>query len=61
MEDTSPEIKQMQLKIWLAKPPEERLRIALEDNEAQFALWNELKKNLTDNNPERARKPFTGA
>ncbi len=46
MEDTSPEIKKIHLKIWLAKPPEERLRIALEDNEAQFALWRELKKNL---------------
>ena len=46
MEDTSPEIKKLQLAIWLSKPPQERLRIALEDNEAQFALWNELKKNL---------------
>ncbi len=43
--DTSPEIKQKQLEIWLSKPPEERLRITLEDNDALFAFWNELKKS----------------
>jgi hypothetical protein len=45
MDDTPPHIKQLQLAIWLAKSPEERLRLTLEDNDALFALWAELKKN----------------
>jgi hypothetical protein len=43
--DTSPEVRQKQLEIWLSKPPMERLRITLEDNDALFAFWDELKKN----------------
>jgi len=45
MDDTPLHIKQLQLAIWLAKPAEERLRLTLEDNDALFALWDELKKN----------------
>jgi len=45
MEDTPPHVKQLQLAIWLSKSPEERLRITLEDNDALFALWEELRKN----------------
>jgi hypothetical protein len=45
MNDTPPHIKQLQLEIWLSKPPEERLRITLEDNDALFAFWEEVKKN----------------
>jgi len=52
MEDTPPHIKQKQLEIWLAKPPEERLRLTLEDNDALFALWRELKKNNGKNNTD---------
>jgi hypothetical protein len=55
--DTSPDVKQKQLEIWLSKPPMERLRIALEDNEAQFALFNKLKKNNAEN---KAGKPAGG-
>lgn len=40
MNDTPPEIKKLQLEIWLSKPPMERLRIALEDNDAFFGLVN---------------------
>jgi hypothetical protein len=55
--DTSPDVKQKQLEIWLSKPPMEQLRIALEDNDAQFALFNELKKNNSENKPG---KPAAG-
>jgi len=41
MDDTPAHIKQLQLAIWLAKPPEEWLRLTLEDNDALFALWAE--------------------
>ena len=49
MDDTLPHVKQIQLEIWLSKPPEERLRLTLEDNDALFALWNEIKKNNHEN------------
>ena len=45
MEDTPEHIKQLQLEIWLAKPPEERLRLTLEDNDALYAFWHEGRKN----------------
>jgi hypothetical protein len=45
MDDTPEHVKQLQLAIWLAKPPEERLRITLEDNDALFSLWREIKNN----------------
>ena len=50
MDDTPQHVKQLQLQIWLAKPPEERLRITLEDNDALSAFWRELKKNNTSDN-----------
>jgi hypothetical protein len=49
MDDTPPEIKQLQLDIWLSKTPMERLRTALIDNDAFFSLVNELKKNMPQN------------
>lgn len=44
MEDTPQHIKDLQLKIWLSKPPMERLRQFLVDNEALYMFWNENKK-----------------
>ena len=44
MTDTPENIKQLQLKIWLSKPPMERLRQFLVDNESLFQFWNEAKK-----------------
>ena len=44
MTDTTPEIQQKQLEIWLLKSPMERLRQTLEDNDALFLLWVKLKK-----------------
>jgi hypothetical protein len=42
MEDTPPHVKQIQLEIW--KPPMERLRLTLMDNDALYTLWKGLKK-----------------
>jgi hypothetical protein len=45
MQDTPQHIKDLQLQIWLAKPPMERLRQFLIDNDSFFQLVNEIKKN----------------
>jgi hypothetical protein len=45
MTDTPENIKQLQLKIWLSKPPMERLRQFLVDNGTLFQFWNEAKKS----------------
>jgi hypothetical protein len=44
MSDTPSNIKELQLKIWLSKPPMERLRQMLEDNAALYKFWSEIKK-----------------
>ncbi len=46
MTDTSPNIKELQLKIWLAKSPMERLRQFLIDNEVLYKFWNDSKKKI---------------
>ncbi len=46
MTDTPPNIKELQLKIWLAKPPMERLRQFLIDNEVLYKFWNDSKKKI---------------
>jgi hypothetical protein len=43
MIDTSQDIKNLQLKIWLDKSPMERLRQLMTDNEALIKFWNEVK------------------
>lgn len=43
MTDTPKEIKDLQLKIWLAKSPAERLRQMLVDNEALYKFWAEMR------------------
>ena len=40
MTDTPQHIKDLQLKIWLSKPPMERLRQMMEDNAALFKFWS---------------------
>ncbi|WP_295669945.1 hypothetical protein [uncultured Mucilaginibacter sp.] len=58
MDDTPLHVKQLQLAIWLAKPPEERLRHTLEDNDALFAFWDEIKKNNQQNKSgDQVNKP----
>lgn len=44
MTDTPEHIKALQLKIWLSKPPMERLRQMMIDNEALFKFWNNTAK-----------------
>jgi hypothetical protein len=43
MIDTTQDIKNLQLKIWLEKSPMERLRQFMTDNEALIKFWNEVK------------------
>ncbi len=59
MTDTSSEIKQKQLEIWLSKTPAERLRITLEDNDALFKLWDVLKKNYQENKGKKPSEPLS--
>lgn len=40
MTDTPQHIKDLQLKIWLSKPPMERLRLTLENNEVLLHFWS---------------------
>ena len=46
MENTPQHIKDLQLKIWLAKTPEERLTQFLKDNDEMFKFILEAKKSL---------------
>lgn len=43
MTDTTQDIKNLQLKIWLDKSPTERLHQFMSDNEALIKFWNEVK------------------
>lgn len=43
MKDTTDEINDLQLKIWLSKTPSERLFQQLIDNEALYVFWNNIK------------------
>jgi hypothetical protein len=46
MNDTPQHIKELQLKIWLSKSPEERLRQFLQDNENLFLFWKTGKEQM---------------
>ncbi len=48
MEDTPQHIKDLQLKIWLSKPPKERLRQFLIDNEKFYCLIDHAKKSMKE-------------
>ena len=48
MDDTPEHVKKIPLDIWLAKPPEERIRLTLQMNDDLFTLWNEVKKNMAE-------------
>jgi hypothetical protein len=43
MSDTPQHIYDLQLKLWLAKSPTERLHSLMTDNEALFKFWKEVK------------------
>jgi hypothetical protein len=46
MQDTPQHIKDLQLKIWLSKPPMERLRQFLIDNDAFFRLVTHARHSM---------------
>lgn len=54
MTDTPKHIKELQLKIWLSKPPGERLRQFLADNDAMYKAIlkakEQMRKNASANN-----------
>ena len=53
MTDTPRHIKELQLKIWLAKTPSERLHQLMVDNEALLKFWANVKpkeKNANQQN-----------
>jgi hypothetical protein len=54
MTDTPEEIKKLQLKIWLSKPPMERLYKMLEDNQALFQFWNKLRESSSNTKNNKA-------
>ncbi len=55
MEDTPRHIKEIQRKIWLSKPPMERLRQFLIDNDTLYKFWREA-KNRTVPVSEKVKK-----
>ncbi len=52
MNDTPQYIKDQQLKIWLSKPPMERLRQMMENNAMLFQFWSNARKS--DNSQEQS-------
>ncbi len=50
MQDTPEHIKKIQLQIWLAKSPSERLLQAIVDNEALFAFWEHARAEFVQAN-----------
>ena len=49
MTDTPDHIKDIQLKIWLSKSPEERLSQFIMENDAWWQALKEAKKNMKQN------------
>jgi len=45
MNDTPQNIKDQQLKIWLSKPPMERLRQMMENNAMLYQFWSKARKS----------------
>jgi hypothetical protein len=46
MTDTTQDIKNLQLKIWLDKTPMQRLHQFMTDNEALIKFWKEVKPTV---------------
>jgi len=46
MTDTPEHLKNLQLQIWLSKPPGERLRQFLSDNDDMFKFWRLMKEQM---------------
>lgn len=53
MKDTPKHIEELQLKIWLSKPPMERLKQMMLDNEALMQFWSTARRtNKNISNPD---------
>jgi hypothetical protein len=50
MNDTPQNIKDLQLKIWLSKPPMQRLRQMMENNAMLYQFWSKTRR--PDNSQE---------
>jgi len=59
MTDTPKHIEELQLKIWLSKPPMERLKQMMTDNEALMQFWSVTHK-IDNNSPDLKRPRSTG-
>lgn len=60
MTDTPQEIKELQLKIWLSKPPVERLRQMMLDNENLVRFWNKLRvTRIASSNKDISTPPLS--
>ena len=57
MTDTPEHIKQLQLEIWLAKQPGERLRQFLVDNDALYSFWKVTKEQMEKKYPTSKHNP----
>ncbi len=53
MQDTPDHVKKIQLQIWLAKTPAERLLQAIQDNEAMYSFWELAKAQLSQVRKEK--------
>jgi len=51
MNDTPQNIKDQQLKIWLSKPPMQRLRQMMENNAMLYQFWSNARRS--DNSQEQ--------
>ena len=54
MKDTPEEVKALQLKIWLSKSPEERLKRMMEDNAALMHFWASARRIGEDKVPAQS-------
>jgi len=59
MTDTPEHIKALQLKIWLSKPPMERLRQMMADNEALMKFWSGPRKKDQITHPQQNNKQLS--
>ena len=57
MEDTPQHIKDLQLKIWLSRPPMERLRQFLVDNEKLYKFWNSNNNKENEQSADLVKLP----
>ncbi|GGB12512.1 hypothetical protein GCM10011511_40180 [Puia dinghuensis] len=57
MNDTPQNIKDLQLKIWLSKPPMERLRQMMENNAMLHQFWSKAQRHNSHDKRPSAQTP----